>query len=285
MTQRNNDDIANALHGLASGEHVEAEPVEGSGTGQAHHLEVTTTPPAPAPPPAAVPPAARPPAVPFRATPKPVPPSAASSGAAPGQPRGAVPPMRPRPQPQPQPPTSARATIPAGAPPAAARPTSPVQPGRAPRNTVPPGARPAPLSGSPNLTPPGGAGAAPQSADVETTNVQPVDEDDRVIVPAAPLSAFGPRAHARPAARVPMFKTPQFRRTAIPVLLTTGVMLLVVAGLKFVVDPDSVLSTLSVGTCLALAGVAVVLLGIAALNMALVRHQLAAAKSGTSARA
>ena len=60
MTNRDNDDIANSLHGLARGDHVEPELPEGSGTGQAHHLDaVAPSPappaPAPAPPPPATP--------------------------------------------------------------------------------------------------------------------------------------------------------------------------------------------------------------------------------------
>ena len=269
MTQRDDDDIAKALHGLSSGEHVEPEPVESSGTGQAQHLD-----PAGAQS-GAAPPAPLPLAVPFRATRRPAPPSA---GAASDEPKRPVPPMRPRPQPQPQPAPGGRAATPSPTQPAAARPSSPAPQRRVTRNILPPGARPPTSPASPNLTPPGGA-AEPASAEVETTNVQPVDEDDVVIVPAAPLSALGPRIR-RPAARVPMFKSIQFRRTAIPILLTTGLMLFVVAGLKFVVNPDAVLATLPIGMCLAMVGAGVVLLGVAALNMVMVHHQLAAERMG-----
>ena len=304
MTNRNNDDIANALHGLASGEHVDPDPHEGSGTGQAHHLDAAAAPPpagtpSPATPPAAPAPPPRPPGIPFRASPRPQPPGAAGTPPAAGMPpapaRPGIPPMRPRPQPQPHPTSSTRAPTPTSPPPPA-RPRSPVQPGTKAREVLPPGVRPASSGAVPNLTPPtsaaagvdagaGGAGAGAASsaaADWETTDVQPVDEDDRVIVPAAPLSSLGPRTHHRPGApRVPMFKTLKFRRTAIPILLTAGAILLAVPALRFVVHPDSVMATLPLTTCAMLAGAAVLLLGVAAMNMAQVRHQLAAEKADT----
>jgi hypothetical protein len=163
------------------------------------------------------------------------------------------------------------------------RPASPVeaQSGRTARAAAPPAAA------AGRGLPPGAF--APN--DAETTDVQPVDEDDRVIVPAAPLSALGPKPHYRPAAPgVPVFRTLAFRRTAIPILLTCGGLMLAVAVLKFVVDPDSVLALLPAWTPIALAGVAVVVVSVAVLNMAQVRQQLAAERSarmraGTSAAA
>jgi hypothetical protein len=244
MTERNKDDIANALHGLSSGEHVEPEP-DLSGTGQAHHFANA---PQPAPP-ASQP--APPPATPVNRS---------------GQP------MRPRPQPQPQPRGGARPAAPA-AQAAQARPSSPVQPAR-----TQPARAPSPASASSAAAAAAGGGGF-VADDTETTDVQPVDEDDRVVVPAARLSALGHQPHHRPrAARVPMFKTLQFRRTAIPILLTTGLILLAVVGLKFVVHPDSALAALPSGMIAALVGAAAVLMLVALLNMAQVRRQLAAEK-------
>jgi hypothetical protein len=120
--------------------------------------------------------------------------------------------------------------------------------------------------------------------DAETTDVQPVDDDDRVIVPAAPLSALGPKLQYRPAGQsVPVFKTLSFRRTAIPVLLTCSVLMLVVAALKFTVNRDSVLALLPAWIPVALVAAAVVFLGVAALNMAQVRQQLAAERAAGAA--
>jgi hypothetical protein len=119
---------------------------------------------------------------------------------------------------------------------------------------------------------------------VETTNVQPLDDDDVVIVPAAPLSSLGHRPHHRPAPRrVPMFKTLQFRRTAIPILLTSGAVLIAVVGLKFVVHRDSVLATLPMGTCVAMVAMGLMLLLVAAVNMAQVRQQIANPATGAAA--
>jgi hypothetical protein len=160
------------------------------------------------------------------------------------------------------------------------------------RNGLLPGARPQSPPTSPNLTPPGPSGVGSASGpfvtdppDVETTDVQPVDEDDRVIVPAAPLSSLGPRTRHGPAGpHVPLFKTLNFRRTAIPVLLTTGLLLLFVAALKFLVNGDAVLATMPMGMCLGLAGAGILLLCVAALNVTQVRHQLAAEKAGAASK-
>jgi hypothetical protein len=188
--------------------------------------------------------------------------------------------MRARAHPQPQPAPGSRPAIPAapkvGSPAAPARPESPVQPGRTARVALPPGVRPPSAPVSPNLTPPA------EFTDAETTDVQPVDEDDRVIVPAALISSLGPRSHGPVAPRVPIFKSLQFRRTAIPVLLTTGVLLLFVAALKFLVNRDAVLATMPVGMCLGLAGAGVLLLCVGALNVVQVRRQLADGQAGAA---
>lgn len=195
-------------------------------------------------------------------------------------------PQRARPQPQPHP-RAGRGPAPPSPAPSPAGPVRPQTPAQAPhaeRNLLPPGARPPAVSGSPNLAPPAAAGDDAGSGyvmdDSETTNVQPLDDDDVVIVPAAPISSLGHQTHHRyGAAPEPYVKSLRFRRTAIPVLLTTSAILLAVVGLKFVVHPDSVLATLPPRTLLTLFGAAAVLLIVAALNMAQVRQQLAATRS------
>jgi hypothetical protein len=113
-----------------------------------------------------------------------------------------------------------------------------------------------------------------------------VDEDDAVIVPAAPLSALGPRRHAAPApsAAAAAARALNRRRTVIPVLLTGALLLLVTAALKFVVDPDAPLAGLPVWVPFVLIVLAAVILGVAGLNMAQVRKQLAAASGNTGSR-
>ena len=121
----------------------------------------------------------------------------------------------------------------------------------------------------------------PPASVPETTNVQPLDDDDVVIVPAAPLSSLGPRPTHRPVSSgVPLFKSLVFRRTAIPVLLTSGLLMLAVAGFRYVVDPDSVLALLPPWISVVLLAAAALLLLVAALNMAQVRQQLTAESAG-----
>ena len=264
MSERTNDDIANALHGLASGQPGGVDDPE-TGTGAQHAAQdrASMGMSGPAIPPPAAPPPQRGPGPSSagmpRPTPKPRPMPSASPPVAPSG-RAVVPtPQRPA--------SPANAAGPAAAP-SSGRPASPVQvqPGRASRAATPPP--------STAVTP---GSAAP---DTETTDVQPVDDDDRVIVPAAPLSALGPKLQYRPAGRsVPVFKTLSFRRTAIPILLTCSVLMVVVAGLKYTVNPDSVMALLPAWIPLVLVAAAVVFLGVAILNMAQVRQQLAAEKA------
>ena len=107
-----------------------------------------------------------------------------------------------------------------------------------------------------------------------------------MIVPAAPLSALGPRPHpvTAPSAAVAAARALSRRRTVIPVLLTGALLLLVTAALKFVVDPDAPLAGLPVWVPFGLIVLAAVILGVAGLNMAQVRKQLAAAGRDTGGR-
>lgn len=83
---------------------------------------------------------------------------------------------------------------------------------------------------------------------------------------------------------MPLFKTLSFRRTAIPILLTSSVLMLAVAVLKYTVNRDSVLALLPGWIPVALFAAAVVFLGVAILNMVQVRQQMAAEKAvGASA--
>ena len=97
-----------------------------------------------------------------------------------------------------------------------------------------------------------------------------------MIVPAAPMSAFTYTPSHKPAApKLPFYKTLNFRQTVIPILLTCGVMLLVMASLKFVVNPDSPLAALPGWMPVVLVVIAAGLLAVAVLNMLQVRQQLA----------
>ena len=228
MAERSNDDIANALHGLSSGEHAEQE--------------------SDVPPSASVPsPTAPPPGV----TP------------------------RPRPQPKPMaPPRPARPSTPGAAPVQRADISSPQPLPRAGRPVMP-----APQHPPTQPAPPEPAEAFPSSsyADGETTNIQPVDEDDAVIVPAAPLSYLGHGAHqphhTSHTAAASAAKAQRFRQTVTPPLLTVGVLLLATAVLKFLVHPDAVLARLPAWVIGLLVVSGVLILGVGGLNIALARRQ------------
>ena len=80
-----------------------------------------------------------------------------------------------------------------------------------------------------------------------------------------------------PARRTPISHKLGFRRTAIPVLLTTGVMMLLMGVARWFVDEEAALARMPVWVVglLIVAGVAFLLLGV--LNMLFVRAELAKA--------
>jgi len=71
-----------------------------------------------------------------------------------------------------------------------------------------------------------------------------VDDDDAVIVPAPPVEYLGhahphhPPAGAGPA-RQPGFYAVDYRRTIIPILFTTGIMMIIFGAARYFVSPDS----------------------------------------------
>ena len=69
-------------------------------------------------------------------------------------------------------------------------------------------------------------------------------------------------------------KSINFRRTLIPILLTSGVLMLAFGMLKFVIGPDSSLSDLPTWISAVLFLLAAILLGFAALNMVSVKKAL-----------
>jgi hypothetical protein len=197
--------------------------------------------------------------------------------------------MTPRPRPQPKPvalPRPARPAQPGGA--------APVQRSAAPVSAGPPRAERPIAPAAPHLPPQPTVAepadfveAVPSSsyAEGETTGIQPVDEDDAVIVPAAPLSYLG---HGDHHAHHPLHavvsnavKAQNFRQTMIPLLLTTGALLLTTAVLKYVVHPDALLAQLPAWLTVVLAVAAVLVLGVAGLNMAQAHRYQAAAVPGS----
>jgi hypothetical protein len=64
-----------------------------------------------------------------------------------------------------------------------------------------------------------------------------------------------------------------FRRTMIPILLTTGVMLFVMAAARWIVPDDAPLAQMPVWSVAVLIFLGVVMLGLAVLNMMAVQHE------------
>jgi hypothetical protein len=114
-------------------------------------------------------------------------------------------------------------------------------------------------------------------------NVNVVDDDDSVIVPAPDPSAFIPRqkstGSAEARAAVAAKKNLEYRRTLIPILLTCGTLLLGFGILKFVAGSDSTLQFIPSWIPIGLLCTGALLLALAGVNMMSVKQQLTAAKS------
>ena len=266
MTNRSNDDIANALKGLASGEHVEPE---GAGDDVAHPSSHVPHPAPPAAAPANPAPQPRPaPAVPLRPTPQPLPASPGRPGR-PSQPGGAAAPQR-----------AATPTAPGTA---GARAASPVVGGVTPGagRSASPGPVPAArvVQNTAVARPPAAATpAAPDFAVADAPAPESEGEDDAASMPAPGVEYLAARHHhpAPTAPRPALAKSLAFRRTVIPVLLTTGVLMLVTAVMKYVVHPDAPLAALPTWLVVVLAVASVALVMVAVLNMVQVQNQSAA---------
>ena len=118
-----------------------------------------------------------------------------------------------------------------------------------------------------------------------STRVEPLVSDDVnlpgdfspgtvAVAPAAapPIEVFRPVPH-RPHARAALYQTLEFRRTVIPVLLVSGVLLIILGLAAYIVSPTSPLSALPVWMPPTLIVFGLALLGVAALNMASVKAQ------------
>ena len=105
-----------------------------------------------------------------------------------------------------------------------------------------------------------------------------VEGDDSVTVPAPPLEYLGhrPAAHA-PSARMQIMQARSLegKRTAIPVLLTAGMLFIIAGTLKFLVGPESPLYDFPIWMPLVLFGLSIPMLTLAALNMLQVRSIMA----------
>ena len=187
------------------------------------------------------------------------------SPAAPPQPKPA-PPIQPRREPD----NSQRPAAPASRPaqPGLSTPPAPSLP--ASGMTSPPSARTRPAAPARPAVP--GQPASP-GYDQEVFD----DGDETVLdgLPATPLDYRGPKraAPARPR-KPPIFKTLGFRRTVIPVLLTTGFLMLAMYAARWVVDEEAPLALLPAWTGILLLVTGAVLIALGVANMMLVRAEL-----------
>ena len=106
--------------------------------------------------------------------------------------------------------------------------------------------------------------------------VQPVDEDDAVIVPAPPASAFLPYRSPTAAAAKTSPTRLSLRRTLIPILLTCGIILLVLGTMPFFLSEENPLSQLPHWMSYSLWALGMFLLALGVVNMLAVKHLLEA---------
>ena len=243
MPNPNNDDVAKALEQLAGGQSEEAQ------TPSDDVSQAVPPPSKPGGPSATTRPLnpARPPGAPAAPKPKPVPgrPAAsAASGVRPLQPPGSAAPPTPRPP-------GAPATVP---PPAGARAGSPARPLSA-----------GPIRPAAPVLPNQPAGDPPS---------QPIDDDDHVIVPAPSADVFLHHA-TNPSGRHTPARSLSLRRTLIPILLTAGLILFVLVLLRILWQGNNPLAGLQPWLISIMFVFALVLWGLAAVNMLAVKHQLA----------
>lgn len=116
-------------------------------------------------------------------------------------------------------------------------------------------------------------------SEAEAAEAEAAEADDMMMAPAAPMEYLA-HTPSRPRhdPRLQVLKSLHFRRTLIPILLTTGALLLILCGAVFVVGADSPFANLrkseNVWIPMGLGIAGLLLLGLAALNMLHVRSEL-----------
>jgi hypothetical protein len=131
----------------------------------------------------------------------------------------------------------------------------------------------------PNLAPPQEPEVLDYEAGASAGDDQIIDDDDQMNIPAPDAAVFAPKPKSAAeikAHRTAVYQSVEFRRTMIPILLTTGVLLLVFASMKFVLGADSPLSDLPMWLPVMLILTSLALLATAVLNMLSVKSSLAA---------
>ena len=108
---------------------------------------------------------------------------------------------------------------------------------------------------------------------------QIIDDDDAMNIPAPDASVFARKSRQAPAPRPrssAIYQTIEFRRTMIPVLLTTGLIMIVFAIAKFSMSEDSPLGALPAWLPVVLLGTGAVIFILAVFNMLSVKSAIAA---------
>ncbi len=105
--------------------------------------------------------------------------------------------------------------------------------------------------------------------------INPVDENSAAYAPAAPGTSGGAKKKpARGTSTAAVYQTIEFRRTAIPILLTCGLLTIAFGALKYISGPDSPVADLPGWLPIALFITGAVLLGLAIANMLSVKQHL-----------
>jgi hypothetical protein len=100
------------------------------------------------------------------------------------------------------------------------------------------------------------------------------EDDDQVMVPAPPAQHLGPRGPLLDAPRSHHARSLLFRRTMIPILLTFGLMLPTLGILWFTSDPASTVRASGLWLPVTLIVLGAIMLLLAIINMAQVKHLL-----------
>ena len=115
------------------------------------------------------------------------------------------------------------------------------------------------------------APADQSEAEIDDDAAAAPDPDDLVVAPAPDASVFAPKRRTTDLLAEQRLRT---QRTAIPILLTCGLLLPAVGSLKWLAPRDSIFAQWDLAMPVILAVVGLMLLGVAAINMLHVRDTL-----------
>jgi hypothetical protein len=172
-------------------------------------------------------------------------------------------------EPAPEPVQSAQPSPPARPTSPQPRPATPAAP-PPPKPVVTSGARQRPSVPGRAATPAPGPVAPIEVKEIEHDELQGPHVESSSVKPQAPRGRSAPRPTSAAAAK----RSVEHKRTMIPILLTIGVILMGLGVLRFVSGSDSPFSLLPVWFVAVLIAMGLASLGLAALNMSIVKHAL-----------